>query len=192
MRKLWWTLFLWTLLGCGGENLALSSQESNVRARIEVRTSSDGQVTVSATPFDARFSLNFDQATIPAIRNQMLYFGKVAIAELSDTNLFSCNGRRCTRAYIRMYTTGAPGAGAWNQVGGYGMPIYTNRTGEAMKTVGLNVAGAAIVQTYTIPVTKLAISLNDFPGAAYEMRADFTEAGAGTYATTLVVEYGLE
>lgn len=187
-----WSWILCTLVGCQGTNAPLPSTDASVRARVEVQTSSEGVVNVQAHPTAVRFSLDFSQAALPPIRNQMLYFGKLAIAELSDNDLRSCNGRQCTRAFIRMYTTGTAGAGAWNNAGAYGMPIYANRTGEAAKTVGLNVAGAAVVQTYTIPANKTSLSLADFPSAAYEMRSDFMDAGAGTFGTTLVVEYGLE
>lgn len=187
------SLVLLTLVGCQGAREDVSV-DAVVRARVELTPRSDGTFEVSnaVRPLGTQFDLDFGQAVIPPITNTMLYFGKLAIAQLNDDNLRSCNGKQCTRAFIRMYTTGTPGAGAWNAAGGYGMPIFANRTGESMKTVGLNATGAAVVQTYAIPTTKKSLSLADFPSANYEMRADFTQAGAGTYSTTLVVEYGLE
>jgi hypothetical protein len=60
-----------------------------------------------------------------------------------------------------------------------------------MLTVGLGAANAAVVQKISIAANKHVLHLSDFPSSQYQMRTDFTEAGAGSYSTTLVIEYGL-
>lgn len=173
-------------------------------AYIPVEVAADGSMRPSASitypvtivnPPNVRFNVDTSKMVVPVISNTMLEFGKAELSELHDNNLSVCgsNGStKCTSAYVRMYTTGKPGAGVWNSAdGGYGMPIYANMTGTPRLTVGLNAANAAIVQKITIGGNKHVLNLNDFPTAAYEMRADFTEAGAGTYSATLVIEYGL-
>ncbi|NJM09920.1 MAG: hypothetical protein HC883_03240 [Bdellovibrionaceae bacterium] len=150
-------------------------------------------VTV-VNPPNVVFDINTDATVMPVISNSMLDFGKIAVSSLTDNDLRVCgaNGnKKCAQAFIRIYTTGTPGAGAWNSEGGYGMPIYSNQTGSAPLTVGLDAANAAVVQTIKIPNNKHVLRLSDFPNPAYELRADFTEAGAGSYSTTLVIEYGL-
>ena len=89
----------------------------------------------------------------------------------------------------RTYTTGVAGAGIWNAADGYGAPLTT---GSPASTIGLGTTGAVNVQSYTIPSNKNVLNLSDFTGSPkYTFAADFTNAGAGTYSTTLVIEYGL-
>lgn len=163
----------------------------NIRSAAKV----ENPVTI-VNPTNVKFEISGNAITYPPITNAMLDFGKLTIGDVFDNNLSVCgaNGKtRCTKAYIQMYTIGTPGAGVWNTDGSSGgMPIYANQTGSARLTVGLNAANAAVVQQFTIAAVKNVLRLSDFPtAAAYEMRSDFTNAGAGTYSTTLVVEYGL-
>ncbi len=187
--------------GLGG---GITDGVARVTAYIPVDLDNNGLFKVSATisnpvtivnPAHVTFTLDGAGILNPPITNALLNFGKLAIGSLSDNNLRQCgtDGRaKCTRAYIQMYTTGVAGAGLWNAVGGYGMPIYTNLTGSPRLTIGLNQANAAVVQQITIPTPRNVLRLSDFTVTpSYEMRADMTEAGAGSYSTTLVVEYGL-
>lgn len=129
----------------------------------------------------------------PKITSTSLSFGTLAISALSDNDLMVCGAsknQKCGTAMIRMYTTGVAGAGLWNNVGKYGAPMTSQLTTPL--TVGLNVAGAAVMQSFTIAATKNVVSLADFsPKPTYTIKFDFSNAGAGSYATTVVIEYAL-
>jgi hypothetical protein len=128
--------------------------------------------------------------------NNVVDFGYLAISGLSDNNLRVCGAagnERCGTAQIRMYTTGVAGAGIWNDADAWGAPITAALEGtEATGTVGLDVAGAVVLQSVAIPATTRVLRLSDItPAPRYNVKADFTDAGAGTYTTTLVLEYVL-
>lgn len=154
----------------------------------------DNPITI-INPSNVKFEIAGNAVTIPTITNGMLDLGKLTIGELFDNDLSVCgaNGKtRCTRGYIQMYTTGTPGAGIWNKDGGYGMPMYANQTGATRLVIGLGAANAAVVHEFSLSGVKGVLRLSDLPSpAVYEMKTDFTDAGAGTYSTNLVVEYGL-
>jgi len=119
-------------------------------------------------------------------------YGSLDITALSDNNLSVCGAggtTQCTTAVIRSYTTGTPGAGLWNTAGGYGLPITT-----ATHTIGLNAAGAYTIGSVTLG-TAHAVSLSMFTTAAtlsIPISVDFSGAGVGSYASTLVVEFILQ
>lgn len=161
--------------------------------QIHVAASSNYPVTI-VNPPNVRFNVDTSKMSVPTITNALLEFGKAELSDLFDNNISVCGSSRnkkCGTAYIRMYTIGQNGAGIWNDAIKWGAPIYANRTGDPRLTVGLNAANAVIVQKFAIPANKNVVRIQDFPSPAYEMRADFTEAGAGSYSTTLVIEYGL-
>lgn len=162
----------------------------------EVQSAARVESPVTITnPSAVTFVLSDKAITSPSISNTLLDFGKLGIGELFDNSLNVCGStgkKKCTKAYIQMYTIGKPGAGLWNVDGGYGMPIYANQTSSPRLVVGLGAANAAVLQTVAIPANKNVLRLSDFPVVpAYELRTDFTQAGAGVYTTTVVVEYGL-
>jgi hypothetical protein len=140
-------------------------------------------------------SVDSSEWIMPTVSNNVVDFGFLAISGLTDNNLRVCgNGRqRCTSAQIRMYTTGVNGAGVWNEEDQWGAPITASLAGtEPTGTVGLDVAGAAVLQSVAIPANMRILRLADFvPAPRYNVKADFTEAGAGTYTTTVVLEYVL-
>jgi hypothetical protein len=128
----------------------------------------------------------------PTISNAVLDFGFLQLSQLLDNDLKVCGAtgkEKCQTAFIRMYTTGTPSAGLYNTVDQYGAPIQAGQT--TLSTVGLNSSGALYLQTLTLPNSKNVLRLTDFPNPKYNVKVDFTDAGAGTYATTLVLEYGL-
>ncbi|MGK5084779.1 hypothetical protein WDW37_15905 [Bdellovibrionota bacterium FG-1] len=140
-------------------------------------------------------TIDASQWVIPNISMAILDFGVLALGDLKDNNLNLCgaNGTtHCGTAMIRMYTTGQAGAGMWNGVDQFGAPISAGLVGGAGASVGLNAAAAVVLQTATIAANKHVFKLADFAVAPkYDVKVDFTNAGAGTYATTIVIEFAL-
>lgn len=187
-----------------------------VKARLVMNISSSSDPTVNpATPPNASelgspsgtlpvsvinapstsMTVDTTQFAIPTITNTLLDFGYLNISALLDNNLNVCGttGKvHCGTAIIRIYTTGQAGAGVYNSVDQFGAPLTAGISGSGMVAVGLTVSGAGILQSMTIPSTKHTVKLADFtPTPHYDVKADFTDAGQGTYATTIVLEYAL-
>ena len=121
-----------------------------------------------------------------------LNLGKVALSTLSDNNLKVCGTggtTKCTQAAIRVYTTGSI-AGFVNTSDTYGVPVYTGSLNPTTP-VGLLAAGSVQTQTLSISSSKHTVAITDFPTPSYNISADFSNAGAGSYAMTYVVEYVL-
>jgi hypothetical protein len=119
-------------------------------------------------------------------------FGFLRLTSLQDNNLNVCgsNGHtHCGTALIRMYTTGTAGAGLWNSIDQFGAPISAGQS--TLATVGLTSAGAATMQQIAVANNKHVVTLADFTNPKYDVSVDFTSAGAGSYSTTVVVEYAL-
>lgn len=141
-------------------------------------------------------TIKFDTSKfkIPAISNALLSFGTIALSALTDNVLNVCGNNKkaqCTKAFIRFYTAGVKGAGVWNAEGGYGMPVFA-AVGNKSTVVGLNSENAAYMAQLTIPSTTHVLTLADFASATqYALSSDFKTAGAGSYSTTLIIEYGL-
>ncbi len=132
----------------------------------------------------------------PQITSAVLDFGSLSISNLVDNNLKVCgtNGnQKCTHAFVRVYTTGTAGQGLWNSADGYGLPITVSMTaGQSLGTVGLNAGNAVTAQSVAISANKNVFRQSDFGATpSYQFNIDFSNAGAGDYATTLIVEYGL-
>lgn len=152
-------------------------------------------VTVTNAP-NTVMTLDNSEWSVPTIQNGVVDFGYLAIGSLMDNNLRVCGvagNERCNTALIRTYTIGTAGPGIWNEVDQYGAPISASLAGTPPTgTVGLNAENAVVLQSMAIPPTKYTLKLSDFvPTPRYNFLADFTEAGAGVYTTTLVIEYVL-
>jgi hypothetical protein len=154
----------------------------------------NGSTTVTVqNSASTSFALDNASWTTPSITNTVLSFGSLAVGSLMDNDLKNCGDKgksRCGHAYIRMYTTGTKLAGFYNVEDQYGAPITAGLAGTDAKTLGLDAAGSVIVQSYVIPNNQNVLRHTDFaPAPRYEIKSDFTNAGAGAYSTTLVVEY---
>lgn len=152
-----------------------------------------GTQTIGATiPAAVTFTLSTTNFTTPA-PSDLASYGTLDVSALRDNNLRVCGASgtaKCTLAGIRIYTTGTPQAGLWNADDEYGAPILTGT-----KNIGLNVSGAAIVKTIAIAASKRNVRLADFVASgpyAIPISVDFSDAGAGSYSSTLVVEYYLQ
>jgi hypothetical protein len=151
--------------------------------------SNDLDVEVSALSI---LTLDKSEFLTPTISNAVIDFGYLKLSTLLDTSLSVCgsNGKKkCNKAFIRTYTIGTPKAGIYNSKDDFGAPLTAGQT--SLSSVGLNSTGSLTLQSITIPSNKSIITNADFPNSKYRYKADFTEAGAGTYSTTIVVEYVL-
>lgn len=132
---------------------------------------------------------------IPTISNAILDFGSLNVTALNDNNTKVCGGggnNKCTTAVIRMYTTGTTGAGLYSAVDAYGNPITGSQTSGTVGTIGLGVANAYELQTWTIPNSRHTVTKADFAApTTYNVKVDMTDAGVGTFTTTIVLEYGV-
>jgi len=140
-------------------------------------------------------AVDASQFVAPVISNTLLDFGLLKISDLFDNQLKVCgtSGKeKCGTALIRVYTTGQAGAGIFNALDNFGAPITAGIPGSSLLPVGLDIAGAAEVHRFLIPGNKHVLRLSDLsPAPDYQILADFTNAGAGTYSTTIVLEYAL-
>jgi len=149
-------------------------------------------ISVTNAP-SMQFTLDDSLFKVPELDAKMLSFGKFQITKLQDNNLRICGKKqneKCSKAVIRAYTTGESGSGLYNQIGGYGAPIYMGQS-TIDQTVGLEVNNAVILQSINLASNKNVVHLSDFSNPAYGVNIDFSNAGAGSYKTALVIEYAL-
>jgi hypothetical protein len=145
------------------------------------------------------FDVNPENFFIPGEPYEgMLDFGFLNVDRLRDNYLRDCGspGAKCTKAGIRVYTKDTPGAGLWNGIEGYGLPILSSGN-----LVGLGENNAAVVSLVNIGNTLHIIKLCHFTQTScvqsnaqfpVPISIDFSDASAGTYSTTLVIEYFLQ
>jgi hypothetical protein len=133
---------------------------------------------------------NFVMPTDPSEGDQS--FGSLDISKLRDNKLRVCgtNGNaQCATAALRVYTSGKPGSGLWNDDAGYGLPISTNGN-----EVGLTAANAVLLDSIDISGMR-RLSLADFTTETsfqVPLAVNFDNAGAGSYGATIVMEYVLQ
>jgi hypothetical protein len=116
------------------------------------------------------------------------------VGQLFDNNLNSCGGQKCDLALIRIYTTNAAQPGLYNSLTQQAIPLtVTGPNDPTPANIGLNIPNATIIQEQAIPAIQQVINLatGDFSNSNYQLNADFTQAGAGTYTAHVVVEYVL-
>ncbi len=159
-------------------------------ARSAISQTQPVSVTLAAS---TTMTLDNSSFVAPTITNGVMDFGNLKISALADNNLKVCGAggnQKCGTALFRIFTQGVAGAGIFNAADNFGAPLSATLTTPL--TVGLLVANAAVMQTTTIAANKNVVRLSDFtPTPTYNIKADFTNAGAGSYTTTIVVEYAL-
>jgi hypothetical protein len=160
---------------------------------LETNRSSDSQPISGTLPVAVSFKVSNSEFAPPTIINGLTSWGSLKVTELSDNSMRSCGENRrsrCTAAFIRIYTAGTAGPGLWSDDEGYGLPILTGSS-----TVGLGASNAAIVGRRTIEPSLRRLSLSHFTSERSLMipiNVDFSDAGAGTYRSTLTVEYVIQ
>jgi hypothetical protein len=136
------------------------------------------------------FTLSTSSFSTPTNIAGVASYGTLKVTDLSDNNLRVCgsNGKsKCLAAAIRIYSTGG-GAGLWNSDEG-GLPILT---GSA--TVGYTQSAPTFLKAIAVASNMKVVKLSSFVSGStldIPISVDFTDAAAGTYSATLVVEYVL-
>ena len=145
------------------------------------------------------FHLSDTNFSTPIPTDGILSYGHLDIDILKENNLRHCGANhdaKCASAGLRVYTSGTPGAGLWNDPENYGLPIYTSGA-----PIGLGVGNAILLAN--IPIGNLHVmklcfftqsSCEATPQEAFQVpiSVDFTDAAEGNYYSTLVVEYFLQ
>ena len=203
------------LLGCGTKVIDLRTHHNNqpivedswiIRGTMEMKLDSHSRLLfLSSSPQEfpqpvsgsvaefVKFSVSNANFIIPNALVNITPYGSLDVTNIYDNRLRVCGttGKdKCKTAMLRIFTKGA-GAGFWNAVDGYGAPILT--TGNV---VGLDVGGAYIVKTVTIPLLKFIVKFSDFSSNGQPLpipiAIDFTDAPYGDYATTIIIQYALK
>lgn len=133
----------------------------------------------------------------PILTGDSLDIGSLTVTALDTNKLRICgaNGnQKCGQAVIRIYTQALlawPGVDGFVNTGdGYGVPVTAGKPAATLP-VGLAAANAALVQSYTIPNATNRLLLSHFLTPTYKLAADMSNAGAGSYSMTLVIELAL-
>lgn len=188
--------------GTGG-----TEDDALVRGRWELLMTSDGdsvsfgltdvsrgtaqQPMTGVVAADVSFSVSNANFVTPSA-DGLASYGSLDVTALRDNALRICGAagnQKCTQGEVRIYTTGVAGGGLWSDTEGYGLPITTGAT-----AIGLGAANAAAAGQVAIAGNKRVLKLADFTSAGslqIPVAVDFTDAAAGSYSTTLVVEYVL-
>lgn len=159
-----------------------------------VKSSARGATRIISVTNPELSSMTMDTTglVIPKVSNKLLDFGFLELTSLMDNQLNVCGvgaKQKCGSAFIRIYTTGTASSGLYNSADGYGVPLMVGLS--SYSAVGLNPEGGAIMESIKIPSDKHVVRLSDFSNLKYNMKSDFTNAGAGQYSTTIVIEYAL-
>ena len=179
----------WTMRGRWELTIANKDGMSSVRG---IKTSEVVQPISGTVAAALTFEVSNSNFTSPVTFVGPVSYGTLDITALSDNALRACgptNTTKCTSAALRLYTRGG-GAGVWNATDEYGAPITT-----AGNTIGLEAAGAYTIKTIVVG-SKTRLKLSDFSagGAAIlvPISVDYSDAPAGDYSSSLVVEYVLQ
>lgn len=126
-----------------------------------------------------------------------LDLGSVTVTDLKTNQLKICGvggNQKCTEAIIRVYTTELAGfagiSGFVNKDDSYGVDLFSGK-GIADQLTGLDAIGSVTVQSFVIVANDKKLSLADFPSPTYLVEVDFSNAGAGNYEVTYVIELAL-
>ncbi|MEN9722352.1 MAG: hypothetical protein RJB38_338 [Pseudomonadota bacterium] len=192
-----------------GEILAATIEnitQPEITPEIEILIGQSGSTGVSATlSASTVYALDLTKfVAAPAISNAVVSFGSLGVgSSFFDNNIKVCGASQngtCANASIRAYTTqnpsvSNPGDGLWNATDGYGVPIRMTATSGSKKTIRLGQSNFEVLQTISFPGSQRVLTFSDWTlggiSPSYAIEADFTNAGAGVYTATLVLEYAL-
>jgi hypothetical protein len=157
-----------------------------------LETTGSATVTYSNSPA-VNFKIDASALVAGAMTGSTLSLGKVTVSDLSDNALNICgsNGKtKCTKAIIRLYTTGSiAGFVNTSDSTSYGVPVFASGLNP---TTALTLGSPGVTaQQVSIASNTHVLKLSDFTAPTYDITSDFSNAGAGQYSMTLVVEYAL-
>ena len=184
----------------GGDNTPYVDIYTSVgRVEITVGVNENAASIVYVSPTNDTFAIDEAQI-VPVLSGDTLTLdlGDVAVTALSTNRTKICGGGnvQCTSAIIRAYSTEVVGftgvAGFVNKTDGYGVDVLIEDDASTSpdNIVGLAGGNAITLQSYVITHEK-KINLTHFPSASYAFEADFSNAGAGSYEMTIVIELAL-
>lgn len=149
------------------------------------------QTVTASVASRVRFVVDSSNILQPANpEDGQISYGSLEVTDLRDNDLVVCGAggdSKCSESLLRIYSTGKPGGGLWNDDEGYGIPILSDGN-----VIGLGVPGSYGISTYNIPANQRVVRLADFSSGgslSIPLAVDFTDAGAGEFSTTLVIEY---
>ena len=151
----------------------------------------DTQVVNATMSPSASMTMSNASFSVPTMTSDLLSFGSLNITALRDNNLKVCGTgtQKCTAAAFRVYTTGQSGAGVWHSTDGYGAPLNVAVGTGSYSAAGLGSANADYVEQITITSGMNVVNLSNFTYPDILVQGDFTNAGAGSYSTTINVEF---
>ncbi len=156
---------------------------------------SNNQTVTVVNAANTNMTIDTSNWNPPSIRNAVLDFGYLTIGSLFDNNLNVCGtggNTKCKNAVIQIYTTGPAGSGMWNSIDSYGAPITAGLDSSTPSAVSLGSTSPATLETAAIASSTHVFSQSGFsPTPKYDVKVDFSSAGAGSYSTTIVLQYGL-
>jgi hypothetical protein len=153
---------------------------------------SNNSITYTDGP-NVTFTVNTATFLPGVINGTTLSLGDFILTALNDNNLEVCgpnNNAQCTTAVLRVYTTGTL-AGFVNTTdpSPYGVNVFTSGLNPTIPVV-LGEPGV-VTETFTILPTTHQVIFANFPNHQFNVTADFSNAGEGTYQMTYVFEYAL-
>jgi hypothetical protein len=138
--------------------------------------------------FGSTLSVNTSGFLIPAqILPSLTSFGQVSFSSLTETQINSCGGQRCTTFMVRAYFQNQSSSGLGNLTTNKFAPVFVNNI-----PVGLGLENAVLLQKQAIPSSATKLTETDLLiPAVYSVSADFKGLGAGDFSGNLVLEYVL-
>jgi len=135
------------------------------------------------------FTVDDTNFQAPQIPENSASYGSLDVTSLRDNSMRQCGSdgmTRCTIGAIRVYTSDTAGAGLWNDLEQYGLPITSGTD-----TIGLDATAAFVAATADIGQTNVLMlrHFNVGPKLQIPIVVDFSDAASGNYSTTIVVEY---
>ena len=189
-----------TMVVRGSATLTVSSLDSGVVSPPNMLMHQADQVMGVTTNVvynnapEVLFTLNTTKLVAGTLNSAFtLSLGYMQISALVDNTLEVCGptgNMQCTDAIFRVYTLGNI-AGLVNTTdpNPYGAPIFVTGLNPKIPLT-LNEPGVELEDS-TIGSAQHLLRLSNFPTQTFYVTSDFTNAGSGSYSSTIVFEYVL-
>lgn len=152
---------------------------------------------VAATSFNLTAASILSVPTL-SVDGLTLNLGNIDLNTLDDNKLKVCSSvvgtqavsgtSKCNTAAIRVYAVSGDASGVFcNTAESYCIPMKVNGN-----TFGIGVANAQIPLTYTIPASTNRLLKSQLGTTTFPLTVDMTNAGEGSFSSSVVVEYILK